>query len=338
MPYRENNAQFERTAKTALTIPVDKAPVIFVYGPTGVGKTDFVDTLSQKFCIEIINMDMGQQYVPLSVGTAKPDWKNSLTIHHLFDVFDTPTFGTVCSYRAAACAKIKEIKGRNRIPVFVGGSGFYLKSLLFPPRVAVDDDMAEVNLDNYYPLDDNRDWWTLLMAIDQERAQQIHPRDIYRIKRALAIWHKTGVKPSVFRPIYSPPAPYSLVFLTRETDDLYGRIDQRVVQMMESGWLDETRLLMGTVWQDFIRSKKIIGYQELFSYLAGFITKETAIMQIQQATRNYAKRQKTFWRMMLREINNAAKNYDTSPMITTINLTKVSSDLYINHLLKSTAL
>lgn len=325
----QDNHKCERAAKADLT-----ARMIIVHGPTGVGKTDFVDKLAQLLPIEIINMDMGQQYAPLSIGTAKPDWRNSPTPQHLFDVFDAPLNGTVSSYRARVCEKLTEIIGRNRVPVLVGGSGFYLKSLLFPPLAVVGD----TNLDAQQYHEENKHlWWSFLAAIDPERAACIDKHDFYRIKRALAIWHETGVKPSLCKPLYNPPLPYSVFFLTRDIDDLYRGINERVIKMLDAGWLDEVKALRGSAWQEFIRAKKIIGYQELFGYLDGALTQKLMVTKIQQATRNYAKRQQTFWRMMVREINSATAKSNLLSPITTINLTDTPSDLYINELLNGIA-
>ena len=104
---------------------------LIIYGPTGVGKTDLALDLAQHIPIEIINMDMGQFYTPLSIGTAKPDWKNSPVPHHLFDIINEPRNFTVSEYRILFYKKVGEIIERGNLPVVVGGSGFYLHSLLF---------------------------------------------------------------------------------------------------------------------------------------------------------------------------------------------------------------
>src|SRR5204862_4915580 len=105
--------------------------IVIIYGPTGVGKTDVALTLAHHFPSEIINMDVGQFYVPLSIGTAKPDWKKESTPHHLFDIIDSQSNYTVTEYRNKVQTTIKDIINRGNLPILVGGSGFYLHTLLF---------------------------------------------------------------------------------------------------------------------------------------------------------------------------------------------------------------
>src|ERR1700679_544548 len=139
-------------------------PLIIIYGPTAVGKTECADLLAAKFPIEIINMDVGQLYVPLSIGTAKPDWKTSPIAHHLFDYLDKPVSWSVTDYRATVLEVIKQIRARGNTPVLVGGSSFYLTSLLFPP--------SQPSLKQPVPPlpEATSDAWQLLLSIDPERA------------------------------------------------------------------------------------------------------------------------------------------------------------------------
>lgn len=300
--------------------------VVIIYGPTGVGKTAFVDQLARHVSVEIINMDMGQQYKTMSVGTAKPDIQNASVPHHLFDTLAEPMSTTVVAYRKAVMEKIAEIRGRQAVPVLVGGSGFYLKSLLFPPQ-----EKAHVTLSPKHEYNQPFSWQDLA-HIDPDRAQKIHPQDHYRIERALAIWRETGNKPSAFRPHYNPIAPYYLYCITRNRNDLYERINKRVYEMLDAGWLQEVRSLRSSGWEDFICAKKIIGYQELFEVERGHIGLDQAIACIQKRTRNYAKRQMTFWRMLERTLVPELMS-DRQAHIRTLNLTEVSVSLYIDQLL-----
>src|SRR5260221_12969282 len=121
--------------------------MLVLYGPTGVGKTDLALALAEHIPVEIINMDVGQFYTPLSIGTAKPDWKHSTVAHHLFDIIDAPAHCTVTEYRSLVYKKIQEIRERGRLPILVGGSGFYLHVLLFPTQAAIPD----VDISLLYP-------------------------------------------------------------------------------------------------------------------------------------------------------------------------------------------
>lgn len=274
-------------------------PVIIMYGPTGVGKTDFSSILSMHYPIEIINMDMGQLYTPLTIGTAKPDWQNEKIPHHLFDVVDEPKHCNVIAYRQWVDSLIKAIHARNALPVLVGGSGFYLRSLFFPPhndsgietQVTITE-KSEISFDDLY-------------AIDPERASAIHPNDTYRIQRALHIWQTTGKKPLYNKPIYNPLPYYCVIAcLQRDTQELYTRINERVIAMIEKGWVKEVEQLMHTPWKSFINEKKIIGYNDISSYIESDESDlDSLIAHIQQRTRNYAKRQMTFWRMLARSLH-----------------------------------
>ena len=173
--------------------------LLLVCGPTAVGKTDFVNQLSLHAPVEIINMDMGQMYKPISIGTAKPDWKNAQVPHHLFDIIQSPENYTAAFYRQIVLQKIVEIQKRGALPVLVGGSSFYLKSVLFPlEEQIVETPVSFVDKETSF-------LWHELKKIDPVRANAIHPHDRYRIERALSIWYTTGKKPSLCDVVYNPP-------------------------------------------------------------------------------------------------------------------------------------
>lgn len=309
---------------------------LIIYGPTGVGKTDLALTIAEHIPAEIINMDVGQFYTPLSIGTAKPDWKNSTVPHHLFDIITTPVNYTVHEYRTKAYKTIHEIIGRGKLPILVGGSGFYLHSLLFSQSLAAED----TDISHVYPQGANL--WQELHAIDPVRALHIDRADEYRIKRALSIWHTTGKLPSSFAPVYNPEADYYILFVERDRDELRKRINARVQEMLDQGWIDEAKNLVHTPWNEFIRKKNLIGYSEIFEYILG--KKSTAAFShmvevIATRTRQYAKRQFTFWRKLEREIKKEKKYTGTSiGCIEAVNLTNVKIHLYINELLKRLSL
>ncbi len=307
----------------------DDKPIFFIYGPTASGKTDFASLLAESIPAEIINMDSAQCYTPLTIGTAKPDWRNTQYMQHMFDCIDEPKTLTVHAYRSMVLPLIQEVYSRGNIPIFVGGSGFYLKSLLFPPQGPT------LGLREKYVFETKNNLWQELNAIDPERALTIHPSDIYRVERALEIWYATGKKPSEYRPLYDPPAQFVLIHVTRNREDLYDRINRRVYQMIAQGWEHEVALLLDSPWEGFVQEKRIIGYNELIDYLKGRLTQEQAIDLIQQRSRNYAKRQETFWRMINRQIcyeerKGSGNNY---AVIKELDLTYTDISLYIKQLL-----
>ncbi len=306
--------------------------MVILYGPTAVGKSDFAEKLAQHIPAEIINMDVGQLYTPLSIGTAKPAWRQSAIKHHLFDVLDTPSNYSVTEYRQQVVALLQDIFNRGNIPILVGGSGFYLKSLLFPITAPASQHLVPAH---------GTAVWQQLYAVDPERARALDPHDVVRIARALEIWQLTGKKPSSFTAHYMPPAPYCLLFLTRDRQELYARINSRVQLMMQEGWLHEVEHVRGTPWEPFLKHKKLIGYDELLSFLAGQQTADeraSVIATIAQRTRHYAKRQHTFWRMLEKQLLLAIEQDEANtfpkPIITSVNLTLLDIDLYIKHLSK----
>lgn len=272
--------------------------LIIIYGPTGVGKTEYALSLGEYLNIEIINGDVGQFYEPLAIGTAKPDWKNEQIPHHLFDVVDSPEDCTVVKYRAMVLDKVQEVWSRGAVPVIVGGSGFYIKSFFFAPK----GDRCEQEKSS----EETDKLWQVLKKRDPKRAEEVYQQDRYRIERALALLNK-GTKPSECVPEYEPiKADVLLCFLNRPRTELYERINQRTHIMFEQGWIQEVEPLMHTPWRDFLMRKKLIGYNDIITYLETDRTdqeKEHLYASIQKKTRNYAKRQLTFWRMLEKLMN-----------------------------------
>jgi tRNA dimethylallyltransferase len=308
-----------------------KRTVLIVTGPTGVGKTEFVDALCAQCPIEIINGDMGQMYTPLSIGTAKPVLAESSVPYYLFDTICTPTYFSAMKFRSRVLSLIHEIWDRDRTPVIVGGSSFYLLSLFFPTA----EDDQEDGQRNETSLLQSQDLWHELERIDPDRAREIDPKDTYRLERALAIWKSTGQKPSDYKPTFDPFAATVFVWLERDRAQLYDRINERVLSMIDSGWIEEVQSL-DDEWEQFLKKKKIIGYDTIFEYLAGAFDKSELVAGIQKKTRNYAKRQMTFWRSFKRKLIEgyaSFKNQTDKPLkIVELNLTHDDIERYIKQL------
>jgi len=301
--------------------------IVIIFGPTGVGKSDLAERLAQAIGGEIINGDMGQLYTKLSIGTAKPDWQKSPIKQHLFDIINEPTNLTAFEYRKLLVPLIDAICSRGNVPIIVGGSGFYLTSLFFPPQ-------ESLAIKPSFEIRQDADLWAELAAVDPERASKINPNDTYRLQRALSIWHSSGIQPSTLAPVYDPCADFMLICAQRDRDELYDRINARVKNMIEAGWIEEIIPLLGTEWETFLQKKKIIGYGAIIEYLRHPQTvegKKQLIAGIEQQTRNYAKRQMTYWRGLERRLlpylgENSRSKCDA------INLTLLNLDLYIEQL------
>lgn len=311
------------------TQPTTRLPLVIIYGPTGVGKTDLVLALAEHVPLAIINMDVGQMYTPFGVGTAKPDWQKEPTPHYLFDYLNEPLDYTVADYRCAVEKLSQKVHSQGRMPCAVGGSGFYAYSLLFSQQGSKTPSIrADVEAIPTYAL------WERLCAIDPERADAINKNDRYRIERALSLWQATGEKPSSKKPLFSPVGqPFLIIGVLREREDLYVRINERTESMLKQGWIEEVQALVDTPWEEFLCKKKLIGYPEVFAYVRGTLAYADLVKHIQQQTRQYAKRQLCFWRMLERNVQQElALREDCGSLLTSINLTNVSFDRYIKQL------
>lgn len=272
---------------------------IVLYGPTGVGKTDIGLGLASVLNVEIVNMDVGQFYVPFSVGTAKPDWRNSEVSHHLFDCINEPVNLSAVTYRKRVIGIMQELWSRGKIPLLIGGSGFYLYSLLFQIGHKEGEETQIFCADCS---------WQNLERVDKKRSNQIHPNDQYRVSRALQIYYKTTVVASDLAPHFNPIAPCDIIFLSRDRCDLYARINERTNVMFQTGFIEEVQALIGTPWEEFVIKKKLIGYNDLALHLKANNNniKQDILEVIKQLmarkTRNYAKRQNIFWRYLEKKL------------------------------------
>lgn len=299
---------------------------LVITGPTGVGKSDIALKIAEQIPAEIINGDMGQCYQPFTIGTAKPDWQHNPIPHHLFDIFSEPTQFSVMQYRERILKLLPEIWGRSKLPIIVGGSGFYINSLFFP--------VAEVQGKKVVDIQTSEHLWEQLYAIDPERAARIHKNDTYRIKRALALWQHTGQKPSTLLQPFSPPSSFSCIFISRDKEELYARINDRVVQMITNGWIDEVKRIKNTEWEQFLKTKKLIGYERILNFLDDNINSEQQLIeQIQRKTRNYAKRQMTFFRMLEKKLKTADASLNMQDQILTINVSNEPAQEVINRII-----
>jgi len=274
---------------------LNKKISILISGPTATGKTDFAINLAASLPIEIVNADIGSFYTQLTIGTAKPAWKNSSIRHHFFDVINDTSSWTAPQFREKLEIVLQEIWSRGNIPVIVGGSAFYIQSFFYKNHTLI---MPTSELIQSLEEQSADILWKQLNKIDPIRAANIDPHDHYRLVRALAIWHTQGQKPSDFTPTFEPLSPFYFLTLTRDRDQLYAMINQRVKSMMQAGWLQEVeQLAKDAQWSDFFSKKKMIGYDLLLDYLQVDVQHKDlkkTIDTIAQLTRNYAKRQITF--------------------------------------------
>jgi len=275
--------------------------IILISGPTGVGKSDFAEYLAGGLGTGavILNCDMGQIYTPISIGTSKPD---DISNCYLFNIVDEPLDFGVYAFRNMVLACLNKCWSEGKIPILVGGSGFYIKSLFYPPISLDVNEKSDAEIIREFENISTEDLYLRLQYIDPERMQQIHQNDRYRIERALFLWKKTSYKPSALKPTFEPIGSCFYYFLTRDKQLLRNRIDERVSRMIDAGWLDEVRGLNDS-WKKFLLRKKLIGYPDIIQYLKEGIDDQASLIKtIGYKTALYAKRQLTFWRSLQRQL------------------------------------
>lgn len=270
--------------------------IIAVAGPTASGKTALALELAEQLNGEIISCDSMQIYRGMDIGTAKPDADElSLVPHHLIDIADPCDNFSCAEYKILAGKAIADIASRGRIPVFCGGTGLYLDAVLTGNRFS-ECEADSAYREQLYKLD-AAELYAMLREADPQAADAIHINNKKRVIRALEIYKLTGITKTEWdaRSRLEPPA-YNAAVLVMNYEDreiLYRRIDRRVDDMMERGLLDEVRRLnlpRGST------AAQAIGYKELNAFLDGHCTLCEAVTEIKTATRNYAKRQMTWFR------------------------------------------
>jgi len=316
--------------------------IVIITGPTASGKTGLSELVAESISSEIINADVGQFYARFSIGTAKPELKTYRFPNCLFDIVDAPEDISVANYRKMVIDRVNEITGRNKLPIIVGGSLFYIKSLFFPPHDYHDNNKTECVSEKKQ----DSQTWEALHAIDPERAQALHPNDTYRIKRALNIWYETGIKPSTMQPVFQSFCTVLFIFVCPPQDVLYNRIRTRTKQMIyQDGWIEEARGLIGTPWEAFVEKKGLIGYSDIIAWIkAGEKPEllENLVETIIIKTRQYTKRQITFWHGLQKQIiahtqkntqKNTQDNYPDNHIefLTLDNLSEASVNSVISH-------
>ena len=281
---------------------MSKPRVVAVGGPTASGKTALSVALARAFDGEIINADSMQIYKNLDVGTAKPSAEERQGIpHYLLDFLPPETPYSVADFTAAADPLIRDITARGRLPLVVGGTGLYITSLLsgmaFAPEKT--DPAIRARLQARADTEGGTALYAELQRIDPDYAAQVHPNNLPRVIRALELFEATGRRMSdqrrEARPAEAPYHALCLCLTCRDRAVLYSRIDRRVDEMVENGVLDEARQVYDH--RDAYRTAaQAIGYKEFFPYFEGTANLTECTERLKQATRNYAKRQLTWFR------------------------------------------
>lgn len=277
-------------------------PIICIAGPTASGKTALAVELAKLLNGEVISCDSMQIYRHMDIGTAKPTREEMQGIvHHMLDVAEPDEDFSVSRYCSMAAPIVDDVVARGKTAIVAGGTGLYMDALIrgndFAPYPSTG--MRE-KLEARADAEGMEAMLRLLTEIDPEAAAKLHLSDRKRIIRALEVYYETGQTITAHnRRTQSIPARYHPVWFALEDEnraDLYDRINRRVDAMLENGLLDEIRSLLDRGIPEKATAMQAIGYKEFVAALKGTCSIEQAADQVRQASRNYAKRQLTWFR------------------------------------------
>lgn len=272
-----------------------KNKVVIILGPTAIGKSDLGIELAQLFNGEIISGDSMQVYRGLDIGTAKVSKKEQqLVKHHLIDIVDVTEPYTVKDFQAQSEMLIDQISNDNKLPIVVGGTGFYLNALIKGMSLGGDEDTSN---DLRSDLEKHDKTWLMnkLSEIDPKAADNIDSDNTRRIIRAIEVYEMTGK--SIFEQIdnTNPNNEYLVIGLTDDRENIYTRINRRVDKMLETGLIEEAKKLY-EIRDNVPQAKTGIGYKELFGYFNEEYDLLEADRLIKRNTRRFAKRQLTYFK------------------------------------------
>jgi tRNA dimethylallyltransferase len=281
-----------------------RRPVLAVVGPTATGKTALGVALARRFGGQVISADSMQIYKGLDVGTAKVTPEETQGVpHHCVDLLEPDAPFSVADFCAEAARLEAQLAQRGALPILVGGTGLYVQSFLYGVRFAAEKtpDGLREQLAAELAARGPEAMYAELTAADPEAAAAIHPNNHVRVLRALEHYRATGRRLSEQKAASLPPQkPYRALVLGLDFADrsvLYRRIDLRVDRMMDAGLLPEAKRVYDH--RDTYRTAaQAIGYKEFFPYFAGQSALEPCVAKLKQASRNYAKRQLTWFRHM----------------------------------------
>jgi tRNA dimethylallyltransferase len=271
-------------------------------GPTAVGKTEISIKLAQRLNGEVISADSMQIYKSMDVGSAKISKEEMRGVpHHMVDIIEPNEEFSVAEFKERAENAIEDMNSRNKLPMLVGGTGFYINSLIY------NYNFASTNKDEEYReyltklADDKGKEYVhgLLKDIDEESYNKLYPNDLKRVIRSLEV-HKVSGKPmsefAADQDILDIPYKVYYFVLNMDRQKLYSQINTRVDIMMKNNLVGEVIKLKEMGYNADMQSMKGIGYKEILYYLNGEISLNEAVDMIKQGSRNYAKRQLTWFR------------------------------------------
>ncbi len=279
-----------------------KTPLVILTGPTAVGKTEISIKLAKRINGEIISADSMQVYKHMDIGTAKIKKEEMHgVLHYLIDILEPKEEFNVVKFQEYAFHAMNEIYEKGKIPIIVGGTGFYIQSVLYGIHFSENDE------DNTYRKELEELAITKgqtylheeLRKVDESSANNIHPNNVKRVIRALEYYKQTGLKISEHNEEQrQKESPYNFAYfvLTNHREVLYDRINLRIDRMLEAGLVEEVQSLLLAGCTKEMVSMQGLGYKEIISYLNGECSLEEAVYLLKRDTRHFAKRQLTWFK------------------------------------------
>lgn len=277
-----------------------KEKVIVIVGPTAVGKTKLSIDIAKKFNGEIISGDSMQIYKGMDIGTDKISAKTMANIrHYMIDIVKPSESYSVAQFQERVRFHLKQINDNNKLPVIAGGSGLYIDAILhdynFKNRKR--DEILTKELEQIYKSEGIEPLYKELQRVDKEQADKIHPNNVRRVIRALEMYKTTGQTMSEIHKSQKQTSifNYKMIGLEMNREILYNQINRRIDFMVEKGLVEEVQMIVNKFGID-APSLNAIGYKEIIPYLEGENTLENCINLLKKNTRNYAKRQMTWFK------------------------------------------
>ena len=277
-------------------------PLIILTGPTAVGKTELSIALAKSIGGEIISADSMQVYKYMDIGTAKIRSEEMDGVpHHLIDILEPDVAFNVAMFKDLAKSAVEDIYSRGRIPILVGGTGFYIQALLYDIDFSEEDSDSSIRkeLETLAEVKGAAFLHEKLREVDPESAEQIHANNVKRVIRALEYYQLHGEKISTHNETERhKESPYDFLYfvLTHDRQVLYERIEKRIDQMIDHGLISEVDNLLKKGYDNSLVSMQGLGYKELIPYLQKKCTLDEAIYVLKRDTRHFAKRQLTWFR------------------------------------------
>ena len=281
--------------------PYLKGSVLVIVGPTGVGKSDLALALAKHLPIDVVNADSRQVYRFMDIGTAKPTAVHRSEVpHHLFDIRDPNYILTVAEYQQMAGRTIDEVFAKGRVPLLVGGTPLYVRSIVHNLRIpkVSPDPQLRAQLEGDLENQGVEFLYKRLVDLDPETAEVTDPRNGRRIVRALEVFLKTGKSKRHLEGERDPNWPLLILGLTCSRQRLHQLVDARMDSMMSAGLLVETKDLLEKGYSPALPALQALGYRSLIQHLKGKFSLCQAVQQAKHHTHRYIRHQYTWFRRL----------------------------------------